>query len=325
MILRVEVVTNNKDTYKSGKVLTDGGRWYWPLSVTDDRWEVPKEGSKVVVCGDYYLAGVQNVDIMVRGDVDTLFREVANLNEEITELKKQIEKIKQPVEDPAKEINFDPYIFKLESNGSLTIKDSQHHRLCWLSNLAVDVLRRHLNGSSDKEKRLGTVKVNSNESPFAVIARLERELITQREEWEKTLDEGYEEAYQLLMEERKKKEDLEVVLHDEYENKFKEAREFIITKVDEYLNKLYTETGGDIRKLRESKTAHQIVEEAVGEMNTPDISKLEARCMRLTVEVAKLKEQARKSGEVSINKEDCKGKLPPPLPKDKKGGTWLEI
>ena len=73
-----------------------------------------------------------------------------------------------------------------------------------------------------------------------VRAELEEEykgkLEAVKKEMEQALEEGYEEAYQMLLAERKKTEQLEVDLYEEYDKKLKDCREYIIDKVDAFLD-----------------------------------------------------------------------------------------
>ena len=73
------------------------------------------------------------------------------------------------------------------------------------------------------------------EEAYAVIQDLRQRLEGQRAEFEKSLEEGYEEAYQMLVQEREKNNTLEVDLHGEYEKRLQEVKEFIVDKVDAFL------------------------------------------------------------------------------------------
>lgn len=107
-------------------------------------------------------------------------------------------------------------------------------------------------------------------------------------EHDRIMEEGYQEAYEMLMAEKKKNEDLEVQLYEEYEKKLKELKEFFVEKVDQFLDMKYQECGGDITKLREQNKAVDIVEQAIVAEPSTDkevIRKLEARIIRLTMEL----------------------------------------
>lgn len=57
----------------------------------------------------------------------------------------------------------------------------------------------------------------------------------QREEFENAMDEGYEEAYQMLQAEQAKNNKIEVEVYEEYENKLSQMRNFMIDKIDAFM------------------------------------------------------------------------------------------
>lgn len=87
---------------------------------------------------------------------------------------------------------------------------------------------------------------------YSIINDLRNRLETQREEFEKTLDEGYEEAYQMLLSERSKNKSLEVDVYDEYDNKLNEMKDYIVEKIDQFLqfkgNEIYEQAKRDVLK-----------------------------------------------------------------------------
>ena len=70
---------------------------------------------------------------------------------------------------------------------------------------------------------------------YAIISDLQERLETQKAEFENTLEEGYEEAYQMLVAERSNKNNVESDLYEEYDSKLSEMKEYIVDKVDEFL------------------------------------------------------------------------------------------
>ncbi len=70
---------------------------------------------------------------------------------------------------------------------------------------------------------------------YAIINDLQARLETQKQEFEKTLEEGYEEAYQMLLAERNSKNSVESDLYEEYDKKLADMKEYIVDKVDEFL------------------------------------------------------------------------------------------
>lgn len=85
---------------------------------------------------------------------------------------------------------------------------------------------------------------------YSIISELRNRLEVQGEEYEAALEEGYEEAYSMLKEERNKNKDLEVSLYEEYDNKLAEMKEYIVDKVDQFLqfkgNEIYEQAKNDL-------------------------------------------------------------------------------
>ena len=73
------------------------------------------------------------------------------------------------------------------------------------------------------------------EEASAIIADLRNRLDIQGEEYKNALEEGYEEAYQMLKSERSKNGNIEVELYEEYDKKLQEMKEYIVDKVDQFL------------------------------------------------------------------------------------------
>lgn len=70
---------------------------------------------------------------------------------------------------------------------------------------------------------------------YAIIQDLRNRLSTQQIEFEQSLEEGYEEAYQMLLAERGKNENLEVELLAKYDGKLNEMKEWMVDKIDQFL------------------------------------------------------------------------------------------
>ena len=70
---------------------------------------------------------------------------------------------------------------------------------------------------------------------YGIIADLRNWLEMQRDEYNKALEEGYEEAYQMLLQEREKNNTLEVDMYEEYDKKLGEMKDYIVDKVDQFL------------------------------------------------------------------------------------------
>ena len=70
---------------------------------------------------------------------------------------------------------------------------------------------------------------------YEIINDLNARLQVQKEEFETALEEGYEEAYQMLLAERKNKDSVETNLYEEYDSKLAEMKNYIVEKVDQFL------------------------------------------------------------------------------------------
>lgn len=73
------------------------------------------------------------------------------------------------------------------------------------------------------------------EEAYAIIADLRNRLEVQGEEYKAQLQDGYEEAYQMLKSEREKNNQLEVEMYEEYDKKLQEMKDYIVDKVDQFL------------------------------------------------------------------------------------------
>lgn len=160
---------------------------------------------------------------------------------------------------------------------------------------------------------------------YAIIAELRNRLEVQGEEYEAALEEGYEEAYQMLKEERSKNKNLEVSLYEEYDKKLAEMKEYIVDKVDQFLqskgSEIYEQAKKDVLndpRMVEHKNAFEKIvditssylsDEDLANVNSGKIEEakkqiddlkgqiklLEARSIRLSTENTKLTEAVRQA------------------------------
>lgn len=149
---------------------------------------------------------------------------------------------------------------------------------------------------------------DTSESPdvMVLIQALADKLETQRQEYELNLNEGYEEAYKMLMAERDRANRLETELYDEYEDKLHEIKNYMVDKIDVYL-RLKIEELNDIgmpelaqkvQVWKDAVGAKQIVSDAIGGSDEDvslkeQVKLLEAKCMRLNFEKHKAEERFR--------------------------------
>ena len=160
---------------------------------------------------------------------------------------------------------------------------------------------------------------------YEIINDLSSRLEVQKSEFEKTLEEGYEEAYQMLLAERNNKSKVEVDLYEEYDSKLAEMKNYIVEKVDQFLQlkggEIYEQARHDLMndpRIVEHKVAlDKIVnitsnylsdeektfatttklDEAVKRVEElkGQLRMLEARNIRLSTENTRLNESVRKS------------------------------
>jgi regulator of replication initiation timing len=163
---------------------------------------------------------------------------------------------------------------------------------------------------------------------YQIIADLQERIESQKAEFENTLEEGYEEAYQMLLAERNNKNSVESDLYEEYDSKLKEMKEYIVDKVDEFLQvkgvEIYEQAKRDLMadpRIVEHKVAldkivniasdyiagdeqffstsgkleeaRKSVEDLKGQLRM-----MEARNIRLSTENTKLNESVRRASEV---------------------------
>lgn len=166
------------------------------------------------------------------------------------------------------------------------------------------------------------------EEAYAIIGDLRNRLELQGEEYKAALEEGYEEAYQMLKAEKDKNQQLEVEMYEEYDKKLAEMKEYVVDKVDQFLqfkgSEIYEQAKRDVLndpRMAEHKVtldkivdltssylsdddfnavssakleeAVKVVEEMKGQLRI-----MEARNIRLSTENTKLNEAVRQTQEV---------------------------
>jgi hypothetical protein len=162
---------------------------------------------------------------------------------------------------------------------------------------------------------------------YGIIGEMRNRLELQGEEYKSALEEGYEEAYQMLKESRDKNNTLEVEMYEEYDRKLVEMKEYIVDKVDQFLQfkgaEIYEQAKRDILndpRMAEHKvaldrivdiTSQYISDEDFNGATTSKLEEatkaiedmraqmkiLEARNIRLSTENTKLNESVRQASE----------------------------
>jgi hypothetical protein len=163
---------------------------------------------------------------------------------------------------------------------------------------------------------------------YAIIEDLRKRLEVQQKEFESSMEEGYEEAYQMLQVEKSKNENIEVEMYEQFNQKLSEMKEYMVDKVDAFLQfkgqELYESARREILNdpsMAEQKVVLDRVVECVSDyISDEDYSSvinsklsdaekkidelksqtkiLEARNIRLSTENNKLNESVRKAEQV---------------------------
>lgn len=163
---------------------------------------------------------------------------------------------------------------------------------------------------------------------YAIIEDLRKRLEVQQKEFESSMEEGYEEAYQMLQAEKAKNENIEVEMYEQFNQKLSEMKEYMVDKVDAFLQfkgqELYESARREIINdpaMAEQKVVLDRVVECVSDyISDEDYSSvinsklsdaekkieelksqtkiLEARNIRLSTENNKLNESVRKAEQV---------------------------
>jgi hypothetical protein len=150
---------------------------------------------------------------------------------------------------------------------------------------------------SDELKGAEETAIKGYKEAYAIIQDLRARLETQQKEFESSMEEGYEEAYQMLQAEKAKNENLEVEMYDSFDKKLQEMKEYMVDKVDQFLQYKGTEIYESARKELESDprtsehkvTLEKIVEAVANYIGEDGI---------VATDSGKIEELARKSEEI---------------------------
>lgn len=181
---------------------------------------------------------------------------------------------------------------------------------------------------SEELKTAEETAIQGYKEAYAIIQDLRARLETQQKEFDVSLEEGYEEAYQMLLAEKNKNENLEVEMYEQFNTKLQEMKEYMVDKVDAFLQykgaEIYESAKKDIDndpRMVEHKVALDKIVECVADyvdadaFNAAAESKveetnrkieelksqmkiLEARNIRLSAENTKLNEAVRETQKV---------------------------
>lgn len=181
---------------------------------------------------------------------------------------------------------------------------------------------------SEELKSSEETALQGYQEAYGIIKDLRKRLEMQQAEFESTMEEGYEEAYQMLQSEKSKNESLEVEMYEEFNGKLKEMKEYMVDKVDQFLQykgkEIYEQARRDVMsdpRTAEHKVALDRVVECVSDYISDEdyhaatstklnalqkqsedtksqLKILEARNIRLSTENTKLNEQVREAHNV---------------------------
>ena len=181
---------------------------------------------------------------------------------------------------------------------------------------------------SEELKQAEETAIQGYKEAYAIIQDLRGRLETQQKEFEGSMEEGYEEAYQMLQTEKKKNENLEVEMYEQFNTKLQEMKEYMVDKVDAFLqykgNEMYEsvkqEVANDPRNAEHKVALDKIMECVAGYVGDEQFSAannnkveeigrkvdelkgqvkiLEARNIRLSAENTKLNEAVRETQKV---------------------------
>lgn len=181
---------------------------------------------------------------------------------------------------------------------------------------------------SQELKQSEQTAVTGYQEAYAIISDLRKRLETQQAEFDSAMHEGYEEAFQMLQAEKAKNENIEVEMYDEFNKKLHEMKEYMVDKVDAFLQykgqEIYEQARKDIMsdpRFAEHKVALDRVVETVSDYITDtdyaavtssklddagnrisdlegQLRILEARNIRLNTENGRLNEAVREAQQV---------------------------
>lgn len=128
------------------------------------------------------------------------------------------------------------------------------------------------------------------------IKQLMAQLEAQRNQYERALNEGFEEAYNMLLAEREKNSTLETDLYNEYDKKVHEIKAYLVDKLDlflrhkwqEFLNSGNTEVAAKMDEFRKAHTTEELLEQAVnfnGPVKAAEAKPVHVNELRLTFEM----------------------------------------
>lgn len=176
---------------------------------------------------------------------------------------------------------------------------------------------------SDELAAAEAITEEGYQQAYGIINDLQLRIESQQEEFENSMDEGYEEAFQMLQAEQTKNNKLELDIYEEYESKLRQMKDFFVEKLDTFLQlqnaEIYEHARRDVLtdpRIVEHKVAMDRIIDVVGNYVTEDdfagatsnrlsetqksvedlkghMRVLEARNVRLSTQNTKLNESVR--------------------------------
>lgn len=101
-------------------------------------------------------------------------------------------------------------------------------------NAQLEEAYAELSAEKEEDER---VALQGYHEAYALINDLRNRMVIMREEYEKELIDGFQEAFEHIESEKAKNNSLSVQIYDEYDTKLNQMKEFVVDKLDEFLHK----------------------------------------------------------------------------------------
>ena len=101
---------------------------------------------------------------------------------------------------------------------------------------------------SNELKETEETALRGYQQAYEIIADLQNRIDVQREALENAMEKGFEEAFQMLKAEEAKNENLEVELYEEFNNKLKQMKGFMVEKLDKFMGEQEAELYAEAKK-----------------------------------------------------------------------------
>lgn len=110
-----------------------------------------------------------------------------------------------------------------------------------LKSEAEDQLEQAYESLTEEKVAAEKVAYDGYQQAWGMLQHQRNMMEKMRDEYQSALDEGFEQAYQMLQVEKSKNDTIAGELYEEYDNRLAEVKEYIVDKVDEFLQYKGTE------------------------------------------------------------------------------------